>query len=418
MCSDASKPVYRMTYAICARTHSGWARCHQRDRLLPDSFTLIPTPACCFSTPLSQEDAPYGILFNGSPFEASLSHPPSSSHPRYAPAPHIPLFPIIPIAHSFIQRQVSAYSMADRISFTFNQLIEMRVGAAELLRAIQRHSNLSDFENDWWSCYTAVNGLPVPNDWDEVPDYEEFIDEYRARVFRGVRWHAFRGRFPPSNREARMNRIEDINESITADRNRLIAIGADMNAPVTTDYTVAPTTATAVDAAQQQVEQPKQALDFTTFSFDASSPVDPPFSPTIDPTSPFPTEQHTFPHDLSIDTSFMQMQDWSACSSPVSPSPSFSMPSTPSFEAQSPAFVSSPSPAPAFVSQIGSMSFNEKGFSDYNQYNLPSYQQNLDGFGADGLLGMDQTGYGDYTGMNDFGVGSFGSYDPVPPYAF
>lgn len=69
--------------------------------------------------------------------------------------------------------------MSFGILWSYIQLIEMRLGAAELLRTIDRGANLRHFSSDWWDLWLLWYGMPVPQDWDEVPDYSEFVTEYR-----------------------------------------------------------------------------------------------------------------------------------------------------------------------------------------------------------------------------------------------
>ncbi|KAJ3511257.1 hypothetical protein NMY22_g15705 [Coprinellus aureogranulatus] len=147
-------------------------------------------------------------------------------------APHI-----LPRFISSTDHAVDAI-MAERVCFTYDQLLDLRTGAIELLRTIDRHGSISVWESDWWGRWSG-KGLPVPVDWDEVPNYEDFIDDFRLRVFKGVKWNAFRGRHGPSNTEARVNRINELQNSIDSDRARLNALGVQLSTPVTTDYTVA-----------------------------------------------------------------------------------------------------------------------------------------------------------------------------------
>ncbi|KAJ3530927.1 hypothetical protein NMY22_g8371 [Coprinellus aureogranulatus] len=107
--------------------------------------------------------------------------------------------------------------------WTYMQILEMRVGAIKLLRAISRHTNITRFEDSWWRYWVATYGLPVPEDWDEVRDYDEFIEDYRSLVFRGIRWFAFRGRYGPSNAMARFRRIREIRDALINDIGRIQA---------------------------------------------------------------------------------------------------------------------------------------------------------------------------------------------------
>lgn len=61
------------------------------------------------------------------------------------------------------------------------QLLELQVGAIEYLRTIQRGANVTQFFEAWWQMWTSpeVYGMPVPDDWDEVNDYGQFLEEYR-----------------------------------------------------------------------------------------------------------------------------------------------------------------------------------------------------------------------------------------------
>ncbi|KAH6902138.1 hypothetical protein BKA70DRAFT_674657 [Coprinopsis sp. MPI-PUGE-AT-0042] len=130
---------------------------------------------------------------------------------------------------------------------------------------------------------------------------------------------------------------------------------------------------------QRQATPLKQehSFDFSSFAFEHSpSPVSPfPCDPLSGPPSPAPfsNEMH-YNGSLTINTSFMN--NWSECSSPMTPEPSLDFLATP---------IGSPSyaaPLDAFSQEL------EKGLNDYTQ-GFPMYQQQpLGSLCGDGFLGV------------------------------
>ncbi|KAJ3517162.1 hypothetical protein NMY22_g14022 [Coprinellus aureogranulatus] len=97
---------------------------------------------------------------------------------------------------------------------------------------------MSQFERSWSQYWDGAYDHPVPENWDDVNDYGDFLDDYRLRVYRAVRWQACQGRCgPPSNSLARFNRIAALKDRHMEDIAYLKAIGADLNTPITTSYT-------------------------------------------------------------------------------------------------------------------------------------------------------------------------------------
>lgn len=75
-----------------------------------------------------------------------------------------------------------------------------------------------------------------------------------------------------------------------------------------TQAEIVTTTTPAIDFEQQQVEAQQPTFTFTSFSFGAASPsVAAPYPTTIDHALSHRVEQHSFPDDLSTDTSFVQI---------------------------------------------------------------------------------------------------------------
>lgn len=68
------------------------------------------------------------------------------------------------------------------VLWTYLQLLEMRLISIEYLRALERHSSMRDFVTDTWNFWVSLYGIPIPDNWDGVDDYEEFIQEYRMVI--------------------------------------------------------------------------------------------------------------------------------------------------------------------------------------------------------------------------------------------
>lgn len=99
----------------------------------------------------------------------------ADSPPRFVPHPAFPPNSSLPSPLT----QHTPDNMPFRIFWTYLQIIEMRLAAIDLLLTINEYGNLHDFVSDWWDIWLLTYGMPVPDDWDEVPDYELFVDEYR-----------------------------------------------------------------------------------------------------------------------------------------------------------------------------------------------------------------------------------------------
>ncbi|KAJ2914339.1 hypothetical protein MD484_g6081, partial [Candolleomyces efflorescens] len=143
--------------------------------------------------------------------------------------------------------------------------------------------------------------------------------------------------------------------------------------------------------------------DFSAFSFDnVGSPV---ANFVCDPlVEPFPTS-------LTIDTSFMGGNDWSQCSSPMTPE-------------ATPDFLATPSPSPSFATPAADPFGHafEKSF-DYSQaYPMVYQQQSVDGLYNDAFLDMGASvnGYQNVQlqQLEQFGMDSFGNFTSVPQFAF
>ncbi|KAJ3518661.1 hypothetical protein NMY22_g13567 [Coprinellus aureogranulatus] len=154
---------------------------------------------------LTPGSSPYAIL------RLATALPPS---PLYS-------FPLSALPHS-----MSRYAP---LGWTINESVDVRNLAMELLRVIDERGNIPEWQNDTWAYWMYVNGIAEPDDWESV-DLQEYIDEFKARVFRVIRWHAFRGRFAPSNHHARMRRIREIRGTIIADVVRYRREEANFNA--------------------------------------------------------------------------------------------------------------------------------------------------------------------------------------------
>ncbi|KAJ2932948.1 hypothetical protein H1R20_g4157, partial [Candolleomyces eurysporus] len=143
-------------------------------------------------------------------------------------------------------------------------------------------------------------------------------------------------------------------------------------------------------------------FDFSTFSFEnVGSPV---ANFACDP-----LVEH-FPNPLTIDTSFMG-NDWSQCSSPMTPE-------------ATPDFLATPSPSPSFATPAADPFGHafEKSFGDYTQaYPVVYQQQSVDGLYNDAFLSMgDVNGYPSVQmqQLDHFSMDSFTNFAAVPQYAF
>ncbi|TFK21245.1 hypothetical protein FA15DRAFT_85434 [Coprinopsis marcescibilis] len=176
-----------------------------------------------------------------------------------------------------------------------------------------------------------------------------------------------------------------------------------------------PTRATTPVAQQHIPEQPVHAgtplkqestLDFAAFSFENS--VDSPVSsfscdPLLDSTYSSP-----YPSHLSIDTSFMD--NWSQCSSPVTPEASVD-------------FLATPIGSPSYCSSVDPFAHADmdKGFTDYTQAFPVFEQQSLGGLCGDSFLGV---GGDDFSFVNsNANLGGqlsmdFSFLSGVPQYAY
>ncbi|KAG2017277.1 specific transcriptional repressor [Coprinopsis cinerea AmutBmut pab1-1] len=170
--------------------------------------------------------------------------------------------------------------------------------------------------------------------------------------------------------------------------------------------------ATPVQQVEPQQTQPapmkqEPSFDFSTFSFEtAASPASPfPCDPIAEQAAPTTfTGEPSFNPNLTINTNFMEQ--WSQCSSPVTPEASTDFLATP---------IGSPSFAPT-VDPFDSM----KSFNEFNPM-FPTYQQQpLGSLCGDGFLGV---GGDDFSHMinpvNPLGVGmDFSFMNEVPQYVF
>ncbi|KAJ3499799.1 hypothetical protein NMY22_g19479 [Coprinellus aureogranulatus] len=116
-----------------------------------------------------------------------------------------------------------------RPGFTIIQSLDLRMGAIEWLRCLERRSCQQLFFSEWWAFWLDEHGIPDPDNWNDVHNYENYVAEYRRRVLRTVRWHAGRGHNPPSSSAARMRRIRTLMAEVVRDFNMYRQAGIDLN---------------------------------------------------------------------------------------------------------------------------------------------------------------------------------------------
>ena len=101
--------------------------------------------------------------------------------------------------------------------------------------------------------------------------------------------------------------------------------------------------------------------------------------------------------------------DWSQCSSPMTPEATTD-------------FLATPSPSPSFATPAADPFGHafEKTFGDYAQaYPVVYQQQSVDGLYNDAFLNMgDVNGYQNVPQLDQFGMDSFTNFAAVPQYAF
>lgn len=66
-----------------------------------------------------------------------------------------------------------------RFGWTLIQTLDLRVASMAYLRTIERRTSMSEFLNAWWTYFEDAYGIPEPEDWDQVRDYEQYTSEYR-----------------------------------------------------------------------------------------------------------------------------------------------------------------------------------------------------------------------------------------------
>ena len=68
---------------------------------------------------------------------------------------------------------------AYREGWTLLQSLDLRVGAIEYLRVLNRRSSQVAFLEGFWTFWRTAHGVYDPQNWDEVNSYEEYISDYR-----------------------------------------------------------------------------------------------------------------------------------------------------------------------------------------------------------------------------------------------
>ncbi|TEB25840.1 hypothetical protein FA13DRAFT_1796155 [Coprinellus micaceus] len=104
-----------------------------------------------------------------------------------------------------------------RPGWTLLQSLELRVGAIEYLRVLERGTCPLQFFRTWWVYWHSAYGIPDPEDWSDVIDYSAYIADYRQRVLRTIRWYACLGRHVPTTSMGRVARIRIIRRRLIFD---------------------------------------------------------------------------------------------------------------------------------------------------------------------------------------------------------
>ncbi|KAJ3543801.1 hypothetical protein NMY22_g3014 [Coprinellus aureogranulatus] len=112
-----------------------------------------------------------------------------------------------------------------RPGWTLLQTFDLRVAAIGYLRMMESRSPPNAFHSDWTEYWDSAYGIPDPDNWDDVDNYEEYVEEYRRRIFRAIRWYASGGRFGHNGSASRQRRIRTILSGLVADLRHYRSLG-------------------------------------------------------------------------------------------------------------------------------------------------------------------------------------------------
>ncbi|KAJ3537415.1 hypothetical protein NMY22_g5596 [Coprinellus aureogranulatus] len=116
-----------------------------------------------------------------------------------------------------------------RPGWTCAQSVELRVAGVDYLEAIDQGTPTDEVLMDWFGYFLVVYNIPPPTNYTQVVNYQEYVAEYKQRIFRTIRWHAFQGRRSPPSSEDRRDFLRHLRRRIIDDIREYENNGVDLS---------------------------------------------------------------------------------------------------------------------------------------------------------------------------------------------